>query len=314
MNIKNRVGEERYNNQNLLMKIIEYYGANHMDVLFEDGYIAKNVTYQNFKKGNILNHNIKQIIRNKYKIGEIKENYQGCKMQLLKYNNCRNIVVKFLDEYSCIVNTTYKTFKNGKVRNPYYPSIYGVGIIGNIHKVPSKEYYTWTDMLKRCFCKRVKEKQKAYEDVTCCEEWLLFDNFYNWLHSQENFNQWYNGEKWCIDKDILIKNNKIYSPRTCCLTSNKVNCLFERNKSTRGDLPIGVNFHKATNKYQAACKNGEGKTIYLGIYNNYEDAFMVYKKQKEKVIKQVAIEEYKKGNVTTACYTAMMQYEVEITD
>ena len=43
------------------MKIIAYYGANHMDVLFEDGYIAKNVTYQNLKKGNILNHNIKQI-------------------------------------------------------------------------------------------------------------------------------------------------------------------------------------------------------------------------------------------------------------
>ena len=58
--LKDRTGETRINNQGLTMRICAYYGTNHMDVVFDDGYIAKNVTYQNFKKGNILNHNIKQ--------------------------------------------------------------------------------------------------------------------------------------------------------------------------------------------------------------------------------------------------------------
>ena len=313
MALKNRVGEERYNNQNLLMKIIKYNGANHMDVCFEDGYIAENVTYQNFKKGNILNHNIKQI-KVEYKIGEIIKNYQGCEMQLIEYKNSRKVAVQFLDKYKCIVITQYKSFKNGKTRNPYFPTVCGVGIIGNKHKTPSKEYYAWADMIKRSCDKRYKENHRAYSDVTCCEEWLLFDNFYEWLHSQENFDKWFNGKKWTLDKDILKKHNRIYCPENCCLTSNKVNCLFEKNKFSRNELPIGVCYHKETNKYQASCKNSEGKNIYLGVYENYQDAFNAYKIQKEKIIKQVAEEEYKEGNIIEKCYKAMMNYEVDIND
>lgn len=311
--LKNRVGEKRYNNQNLLMKIIAYYGANHMDVQFEDGYIAKNVTYQNFKKGNILNHNIKQY-NTKYEIGEVRVNFQNCKMRLLNYINSRNVIIKFLDEYGCEVKTTYKSFMNGKTKNPYSPSVCAVGIPGNKHKIPSKEYDTWHDILKRCYSNLTKTKNKAYYDVTCCKEWLLFDNFYNWLHEQENFEQWYKGNNWCVDKDILSKNNKLYSPEKCCLTNNKVNCLFERNKSTRGELPIGVSYNKSAGKYQASCKDGNCKSVYLGVFDDYYDAFTVYKEYKEKIIKQVAKEEYTNGNISLDCYKAMMKYKVSLSD
>ena len=43
-------------------------------------------------------------------------------------------------------------------------------------------------------------------------------------------------------------------------------------------------------------------------------AFLAYKKAKESYIKQVAKEEYDKGNITKTCYEAMINYEVEITD
>ena len=235
-------------------------------------------------------------------------------MQLLEYKNSRNVIVQFLDEYKCTVRTQYKTFENGKTRNPYFPTVCGVGIIGNKHKVPSKEYYTWADMIKRCYSKKIKESNRAYKDVTCCKEWLLFDNFYDWLHSQENFDNWFNGDKWTVDKDILKKHNKVYCSENCCLVSNKVNCLFERNKFSRNNLPIGVCYHKESNKYQANCKNSEGKNIYLGIYEDVYDAFNAYKIQKEKIIKQVAKKEYEKGNIIEKCYKAMINYEVEIYD
>lgn len=312
--IKDRTGETKLNNQGLTMRILSYYGANHIDVVFEDNYIARNVTYQNFKKGNILNHNIKRNRKAEYVIGEIVKNYQGCDAQLAKFNNTNNVIVKFLDEYSCEIKTRFWTFKEGKVRNPYFPSVCGVGIIGNKYKIPSKEYYAWADMIKRSYDSKTKKKHQSYKNVSCCDEWLLYENFYEWLHKQENFNQWYTGDKWCVDKDILKKNNLIYCPEYCCLTSNKVNCLFEKNRSTRGKYPIGVHFHKASGKYQSSCKDGDCKNIYLGLFDTPKDAFYAYKNKKEYLIKNVAKEEYEKGNITYNCYKAMMQYEVCIED
>lgn len=52
-----RTGEERYNNQGCLMKIIKYNSNKDLDIQFEDGWISKNKNYENFKKGNIKNPN-----------------------------------------------------------------------------------------------------------------------------------------------------------------------------------------------------------------------------------------------------------------
>jgi hypothetical protein len=78
-------------------------------------------------------------------------------------------------------------------------------------------------------------------------------------------------------------------------------------------LPIGVT--KRNNRFFAQCSNfsGEGHEG-LGYHIDSIDAFMTYKNRKEEIIKQVAQEEYEKGNITKNCYEAMMRYEVEIDD
>ena len=48
--------------------------------------------------------------------------------------------------------------------------------------------------------------------------------------------------------------------------------------------------------------------------NSPEEAFLLYKKEKENYIKQIANEQYNIGNITKRCYDAMINYEVEITD
>ena len=45
---------------------------------------------------------------------------------------------------------------------------------------------------------------------------------------------------WELDKDILVKGNKIYSPDTCCFVPKEVNTVFTKRQSKRGDYPIGV--------------------------------------------------------------------------
>lgn len=116
-----------------------------------------------------------------------------------------------------------------------------------------------------------------------------------------------------MDKDILIKGNKIYSPETCCLVPYAINALFVRQDSSRGDLPIGV--RKRKYGYQAICSDPyTHKTKAVGRRKTIKETFNIYKEFKENLIKQVAQEEYDKGNITKQCYDAMINYIVEITD
>ena len=241
-------------------------------------------------------------------------------MKIVEYIDNRNIVVEFQDEHKARVKTTYGNFKCGIVRNPYYPTVYGVGISGNKYPIvvndnPVKEYSIWRSILGRCFDEKIKRKQPTYADVTCCDEWLNYETFYDWLHSQPNFDKWYNGKRWAVDKDILVKGSKIYSPETCCLIPQNVNCLFLKREAERGDYPIGVRY-RSDEGFVAVCRNPfTDKSEEVGCYSTPENAFYQgYKPYKEKIIKQVAQIEFNNGNITKECYEAMMNYEVEITD
>lgn len=249
---------------------------------------------------------------------EEKLNNKGCLMRIVEYNNNSDILVEFQDKYKARVRTQYCNFKSGSIRNPYYPNIYGVGMTGNkyptaIKRDPIKEYLTWHNIIQRCFTDRVKKKQPAYKDVTCCNEWLNYEKFYEWLHSQLNFDKWKNGSRWAIDKDILNKGNKIYSPENCCLIPQNVNCLFLKREAERGEYPIGVSYRNEG--FLASCHNPfTDQREELGYYSTPEKAFYTYKAYKEDLIKQVAQIEFNKGNITERCYKAMMNYVVEITD
>lgn len=259
----------------------------------------------------------KQIVE---RLGEEKLNKQGCLMKIIKYNSATDIIVEFQDEYKAKVHTQYSSFKRNNVKNPYYPTVYGVGITGNKYLTWSndrhtKEYDAWRNMLARCFDEKIKEKYPTYQDAICCDEWLLYENFYEWLHEQENFDKWHDSESWHLDKDVLIKGNKIYSPETCLLVPYNVNKLFLKNDKDRGGCPIGINKDRKGYGYIARCMNPlTGERDYIGYYINIEEAFMAYKIYKEKIIKEIAQIEFDKGNITKQCYDAMMKYEVEITD
>lgn len=252
-------------------------------------------------------------------LNEERLNQNGCPMKIIEYIDNRNVIVEFQDEHKARVKTSYGNFKRGIVRNPYYPAVYGAGISGNKYPIivdgePAKEYSIWRSIIGRCYDEKIKTKQPTYKDVTCCDEWLLYDNFYEWLHNQPNFNKWYDGCRWAVDKDILNKGNKVYSPENCCLIPQNVNCLFLKRESERGEHPIGVRYRDGYG-FLASCHNPfTNRSEDLGSYSTPEKAFYVYKAYKENVIRQVAQIEYDKGNITKECYEAMMCYEVEIDD
>ena len=111
----------------------------------------------------------------------------------------------------------------------------------------------------------------------------------------------------------MFKHNKKYSADRCLLVPQSINKLFTKREARRGEYPIGV--HKAGNKFIAQCQNVEyGRQVYLGSYNNPQQAFLAYKKSKEQLIKDTARMEYLNNRITKQCYEAMNNYIVEITD
>lgn len=245
------------------------------------------------------------------RLGEVNYNNKGTLMKIIEYQNANNVIVEFQDDWKAKVHTRYQCFKVGGVYNPYDKNVCGVGITGDIYpSTNTKEYSTWQGILHRSFDEEVKNEHFTYQDVTCCKDWLYYPNFYEWLHNQPNFDQWLTGERWAIDKDILVKGNKIYSPDTCCLVPQRVNQLFAL-PTKNSEYLLGV--QKSYNKFIAEiCKNDGSESRYIGTYNTEQEAFEAYKQYKEKIIKKVATEEFAKSNITKKCYDAMMSYEITI--
>ena len=261
--------------------------------------------------------------------GETNISNEGCVMKILKYNNAHNIVVEFQDEYKYRLCTSYGHFKEGKCKNPYFPSVYkhgylGVDRNGNVPKtrelkdgksILTQEYTKWEQMLGRCFDNKFKERNPTYKDVTCCDRWLCFADFLEDFEILKQEYDWSKDEKLTLDKDILHKGNKIYSLENCVLVPDWINKLFIKRDNDRGEYPIGVRYHKQCKKYQARC-NINGKNKGLGYYNTIEQAFNAYKIAKENEIKRIANDCVLKGFITqgSGLYNAMITYQVEIDD
>lgn len=247
------------------------------------------------------------------RLGENIINKWGDEVTIIKYNSYGDILVEF-KKYKEIIKTTYCNFKKGTIKSKFTKSIFNVGYIGvGKYKIwegnsQTIEYIYWMSMLSRCYYDQ--NKRPTYTECTVCEEWLNFQNFADWF---ENNYYTIDDEKMCLDKDILAKGNKIYSPQTCCFVSDRINKLFTKSDAKRGDLPIRVDC--SYNKYRSRCsvyKNGKKSSVYLGLYNSKIEAFNVYKEFKEKYIKEVA-DEYK-DKIPLKLYDTLCNYIVEITD
>ena len=180
----------------------------------------------------------------------------------------------------------------------------------------TKCYDTWKHMLTRVYSKKYQLKYPTYSECTVCEEWLNFQNFAKWY--EENYYE-IEGQRMHLDKDILHKGNKHYSPENCVFVPQRINELFTKNNKNRGNYPIGVTEHKRDRVLYARCSVYDKeikrkKIINIKIFplDRPFQAFTCYKNFKEKYIKEVA-DEYKKL-IPNKLYEALYNYKVEIND
>ena len=215
-------------------------------------------------------------------------------------------------------NTKYRSFKNGGIKCPYDPSVYGVGYLGEGKYTATEngkinEYYNiWHDMIKRCYDPKSQKRNPTYKGCEVEDHLLNFQNMAEWLN--ENYYK-IPGETMCLDKDILCKGNKVYSRETCIFVPQRINLLFTKSDKARGDNPIGV-IPVPSGNYRVMCHDGHGGRDNLGTYSTKEEGFQAYKDYKENVIK-VVIESYE-VKIPEPHYSklrdAMYNYKVEIDD
>lgn len=192
-------------------------------------------------------------------------------------------------------------------RRAMEPVMCGIGYRGSENvDCASESYLKWHDMLVRCYNAKFHGRQPQYKGCAVCEEWLNYSNFKAWYDQNKIRDM-----ELDLDKDILFKGNKVYSPETCCFVPHAINTLFLSKKADRGDYPIGVSYEKEKGKFRAYM-SFMGEQIKLGTFDTAEDAFARYKKYKEDFIRDMA-EQYK-DEIPDKVYEAMVGWKIEIDD
>lgn len=165
----------------------------------------------------------------------------------------------------------------------------------------------WRNMLKRCYCASVVARHPTYTACKVASDWHNFQVFGDWAVDQLG----YGVEGYQLDKDLLVRDNKLYSPGTCVFLPSQINSLLVSCQATRGEYPVGVHFDKSRGNFQAYLTEF-GKRVHLGRHSTPEVAFLAYKKAKEAHLKVVA--DMYKDQIDERAYKALITYEVRIND
>ena len=245
-------------------------------------------------------------------VGKVCRSLNSGEFKILKYNDTKNVEIQF-------INTGYETssrlehIKNGNVKDPYAASVHGVGILGTkypsmINGVLTKEYTLWQNMLQRCYSDVYKKQRPTYEGCEVSDKFKSYEYFYEWCHSQIGFDN----QGWHLDKDLLVKGNKVYSEDSCVFLPSEINSLLIKREALRGEYLIGVSWHKTHKAFVARVGENKSKQEYLGSFKTELEAFNAYKTAKEAFVKEQA--EKWKGKIDPRAYNALMNYTVEIAD
>ena len=245
-------------------------------------------------------------------VGKVCKSKSSGDFKILKYNDSKDVEIQF-------VNTGFKTtvqlgdIKIGNVKDPYVPSVFGVGISGvkypiTVNGVKTKEYMLWKDMLTRCYSTVFEKKNPTYESCEVSDKFKSYEYFYEWCHKQIGFGN----EGWHLDKDLLVKGSKIYGEDSCVFLPKEINLVLTKCTASRGEHPIGVSWSNTNKAFVARVRRNKGRSEWLGSFKTEIEAFNAYKHAKESFVKELANNFNRQ--IDPRAYEALMNYQVEITD
>lgn len=252
----------------------------------------------------------------KYQIGNVYPTNCGVDAMIVENSGLGKQLVKvrWLDEfgYELVVHTSNLLL--GKIYNPYAKLMQGLGYVGvgdydvSVNGVRTLEYETWKGVFHRAYSEKYSKGKPTYDTCEVNPEWYCFQDFGKWINTQIGWKL----PDWQIDKDLLVKGNKEYGTETCVLLPRRLNMLIVNRVGGRGDLPIGVHWDTEREKYVGQFRDASGNRGGMKRFENPDEAFIYYKTNRERVIKEVA--ETYKDQIDPRAYQALMSWEISIYD
>lgn len=237
------------------------------------------------------------------KVGQVFKINNGESIRVEQYIDCYNVYISFLGNYTNLKRVSVGQITSGNIKNNYKRSVVGVGYLGDgcyksaENGKKTECYLCWVSLITRCY-KSSANSEHYFNICTVHEDWHNFQNFAGWYYKQRGCNKGYP-----LDKDLITKGNKHYSPETCCLVPREVNNVIIVSNKNR-QLPAGVTIIKS-GRYQARISI-ENKTVRLGVYDTAKDAHEAYVRKKEASVRGMA--EKWKNEICDNAYNALRSW------
>lgn len=145
----------------------------------------------------------------------------------------------------------------------------------------TRAHEVWSRMESRCRAPSVRAARPTCEGNL--NMFTDFQEFAEWAQTQHGYTSTDEaGRYWCLDKDLKVFNNKIYSPSTCLFIPNRINILIT-SRANKG-LPLGVTLHKQVNGFVGQITTGRYAVCkrHLGVFKSVEEAHKAWQYYKIK--------------------------------
>lgn len=317
-----KAGQVFKNKANLEFEIVQYVSSSKVLVRFLESGFEKWSAMKEINKGSIRDWISTPLkvkddtpkIRRKRKtavsVGDVYTNFYGCSYKITELLDNKLCKIKFTDEFGFEKVVARDNARLG-IRNPFRRLVANIGYVGDgeySSKSHRQLFTLWHNMITRCYDEDSLKKNVTYQGCSVVEDWHCFQNFAKWCETQ---NEYILNSDWCLDKDIIEKGNKVYSPDKCSFVPVCINNLFTLRVNKRGDYPLGVHRERRSGRFVAQV-NIESKRVCLGRFDSVDEAFCAYKMAKERVIRSFA-EKYK-GEINNRTYDSLSKWTVEVTD
>lgn len=223
------------------------------------------------KKYDVINTSISE--------GAILQTLFHGKVFVIKFiSTNKPIKVKFLNT-GYIRDVQYSHLRRGNIKDPYHPTVYGVGFIGEgNYKINSKIGVRWEGMLRRCYDDSYHANKPTYRDCEVSEDWQDLQKFASWYENTYPCD----GEDYELDKDFTVLGNRVYSEETCNWIPRKLNSFFI-NFSKISGTSYDKRLNSWVSRYSRFSLGGKGDVL-IGNYDTQEEARCAYLSKKMEIL------------------------------
>ena len=225
------------------------------------------------------------------KVGDLRRNNYGCLYTVIRIRDSYNATIRYLDKFSHEQTLALRSARLGITRNPYAPTLAGVGYIGSGKYMSSvsrgtytREYMLWAGLIRKYYDRKKVDITQSKYNKNVCPEWHNFQTFADWVVSLG----YYDDQLFSLNTTLLADESNVIGPDTTCFIPDVLVGHLVRTKPRRvSTLPMGIILPTRCARYLVQIKC-YGKSQPIAKCVDIFEAISIHKHAKEEHVKEVA--------------------------